>query len=63
MNLKTIKDLDAPSLKGVKFEWVKEDGYPRELRLTDNDGVHIIIRTSDYSSLRILVEVPEDMPI
>lgn len=38
MNLKTIKDLDTPKLKGIKFEWIKEDGYPRELRLTDETG-------------------------
>jgi len=60
MNLKTIKELDTPKLKGIKFEWIKEDGYPRELRLTDMDGAHVIIRTSDYGSLRILMEVPED---
>lgn len=60
MNLKTLKDLAVPALKGIKFEWIKEDGYPRELRLTDSDGNHMIIRGSEYgNSLKILVEVPE----
>jgi hypothetical protein len=60
MNLKTIKDLTTPKLEGITFEWIKEDGYPRELRLNDAKGQHVIIRTSDYGSLRILVEAPED---
>lgn len=61
MNLKTIKTLDMPKLKGIKFEWIKEDGYARELRLTDETGAHVIIRVSDgFGSLRILIEVPEE---
>jgi len=60
MNLKTLKDLVIPALKGIKFEWIKEDGYPRELRLTDETGCHMIIRGDGYGSgLKILVEVPE----
>lgn len=60
MNLKTVKDLNAINLAGIKCEWIKEDGYPRELRLTDAKGSHVIIRTSDYGSLKILHEAPEE---
>lgn len=60
MKLKTLKDLAVPALKGITFEWIKEDGYPRELRLTDETGAHMIIRGADYgNALKILVEVPE----
>lgn len=61
MNLKTVKELETPKLKGIKCEWIKEDGYPRELRLSDEDGKHLVVRTDGYGSLKILVEAPEDV--
>lgn len=59
MNLKTVKEIEKIKLAGIKFEWIKEDGSPRELRLTDAEGNHMVIRTDGFGALRILVEVPE----
>lgn len=60
MNFKTIKDVGAIKLGNVKFDWIKEDGCIRELKLTDDDGKCVVIRTSDYGSLRFLAEAPDE---
>jgi hypothetical protein len=60
MNFKTIKDVSTIKLGSVKFDWIKEDGSIRELKLTDDEGKCVVIRTSDYGSLRFLAEAPEE---
>jgi hypothetical protein len=62
MNLKSVKSIKDVKLPGLKADWIKEDSYIREFRLTAEDGTNIVIRASGgYSdNLRIFTEVPED---
>lgn len=45
MNLKSVKKIEDVKLAGVDLDWVKEDGYCREVRLTDKSGFTLVIRT------------------
>lgn len=62
MNLKSVKKIEDVKLAGVELDWVKEDGYCRELRLTDKNGFVLVIRTGGgYGSdtLKVLRLAPE----
>lgn len=62
MNLKTVKKIEDIKLAGVTLDWIKEDGYCREVRLTDGAGLTLVIRTGgSYGSdtLKVLRLAPE----
>lgn len=62
MNLKTVKKIEDIKLAGIELDWIKEDGYCRELRLTDKDGFTLVVRTGGgYGSdtLKVLRLAPE----
>lgn len=62
MNLKSVKKIEEVKLAGIELDWVKEDGYCRELRLTDRAGFVLVIRTAGgYGSdtLKVLRLAPE----
>jgi len=62
MNLKTVKKIEDIKLAEIELDWIKEDGYCRELRLTDKNGLVLVIRTGGgYGSdtLKVLRLAPE----
>ncbi len=62
MNLKSVKKLEDVKLTGIEMDWIKEDGYCREVRLADKAGFTLVIRTGGgYGSdtLKVLRLAPE----
>lgn len=58
MNFQTIKALSEVKLQGVKIEWTREDKGVKEVRISDDAGGLLVIKSGNSYSETVKLLVP-----